>query len=62
MTETAKVIAMCVECRRGYVMVNWKNARPSCIACGGLITAIDPIPNEWPHVRGAFVEPKQEPA
>ena len=49
------VVAMCMECRRGYVSVNWENPAPSCHACGGRLTKISPVPNEWPHVNGAFV-------
>jgi hypothetical protein len=51
----AEVIACCASCHRGYVMVNWENQNPSCHACAGPLKAITPRPNEWPHVRGAFV-------
>jgi hypothetical protein len=55
-----EVIAMCSECRRGYISVNWNNTRPTCHACGGLIKPIDPVPNEEPYVRGAFVVAAKE--
>lgn len=53
--ELPKVIAMCMDCRRGFISVNAKNPNPRCHACGGRITAIAPLPNEYPHVDGAFV-------
>lgn len=46
------VIGACKKCSRGYVFF-----RPGakCRACGGRIIEIDPVPNEFPHVDGAFV-------
>ena len=57
--DLAPVIAMCVDCRRGYVNVNAANPNPSCIACGGRITSITSRPNSWPYTNGAFVTDKQ---
>ena len=55
------IIAMCRECRRGYISVNAANSNPRCLACGGHITFITPRPNAWPYADGAFVSDK-EPA
>lgn len=61
-TETkvlAPVTAICMDCRRGFVYVNPANPRPTCHACGGLITSITPRPNAWPFTDGAFVTDEQ---
>lgn len=48
------VVAMCSECRRGYVTVNPRGKR-RCHACGGRIVDIEPVPNEWPYMENQFV-------
>jgi Zn finger protein HypA/HybF involved in hydrogenase expression len=55
MLEELRVVAMCIQCTRGYVSVNWENPCPRCHACGGRITAIEPVPNRLPYVNGPFV-------
>ena len=53
--ELPQVTHMCVECRRGYIAVNPESRRPSCLACGGFVTAITTRPNRAPYTNGAFV-------
>jgi hypothetical protein len=53
MTPKLDVVAMCGECKRGYVSMN--NPQLRCHACGGLVERIGPFPNEWPYVKGPFV-------
>lgn len=50
--ELAKVTAMCMSCRQGFVH---HNLRAPCFRCGGKVMEIAPIPNEPPYTCGHFV-------
>lgn len=52
--SAAKIEAMCIDCRHGYVWVNPGLHDPRCF-CGGRLTGIEPIPNELPYSNGRYV-------